>query len=353
MITIGVDAHKAIHVAMAVDETGRELANWRGPNSPAGWKQLADWVSELAGDRQWGIEGAWGNGRGLAQYLASLNETVYEINARWTAQARRVARTPAKTDRLDARAVALIVCQEAPKLPRVVLEDETVVLDLLTSERETLVVESTRIRNQLHALLLQLDSQYKSRLPSFDTVSGLDALEQYSASTTSVVQLQRAQSVRRLAQRLRLVLQQTRELAKQIRQLAADRLEPLTRVCGVNLLTAGTLAGILGPGVRFSSDSELAAYVGVSPLETSSAGLVRHRLNRGGNRRLNAILYRIVLTQAHYSPDARAYIDRRLHEGKTRREAHRCLRRFVVRSIWRLWKECCEAAPKDAFTNAA
>ena len=64
----------------------------------------------------------------------------------------------------------------------------------------------------------------------------------------------------------------------------------------------GTLAAILGPGNRFASDAQLAAYAGVAPLETSSAGLVRHRLNRGGNRRLNAVLYRIVLTQAHFFP---------------------------------------------------
>ncbi|MFQ5880739.1 MAG: transposase [Dehalococcoidia bacterium] len=78
-------------------------------------------------------------------------------------------------------------------------------------------------------------------------------------------------------------------------------------MCGVNLPSAGTLAGILGPGRRFASDAQLAAYAGVAPLETSSAGLMRHRLNRGGNRRLKAILYRIALTQARHSPEAKAY----------------------------------------------
>ena len=108
----------------------------------------------------------------------------------------------------------------------------------------------------------------------------------------------------------------------------------------MNLLTAGTLAAILGPGNRFASDAQLAAYAGVAPLETSSAGLIRHRLNRGGNRRLNAALYRIALTQAHHHPEAKAYIERRVSQGKTKREAHRALRRFVVQAIWRLWQEC-------------
>jgi transposase len=340
MITFGVDAHKRIHVAVALAESGQELGAWRGANSQEGWTELLSWSSAFGDVGHWGIEGAWGNGRGLAQHLVKAGETVYEINARWTAGKRRSARRPGKTDGLDARAVALLVRQESPDLPRVHVEDETAILDLLTTEREAAVEESTRLRNRIHALLLQIDPQYRSHLPSMGSAAGLYALESYSSSSTEVLQLRRAESVRRLAQRLRLVTNQMEALAAEIRVLAAARFSPLARLCGVSLLTAGTLAGILGPGARFRSDAELAAYAGVAPLEASSAGNVRHRLNRGGNRRLNSILYRIVLTQAHHHPEARAYIQRRISEGKTRREAHRCLRRYVVRALWRLWKEC-------------
>lgn len=71
---------------------------------------------------------------------------------------------------------------------------------------------------------------------------------------------------------------------------------------------------------------------------------MRHRLNRGGNRRLNAMLYMIAISQARHSEQARAYLDRRVSEGKTRREAIRALKRFLVRAIWRLWQECYPAA---------
>ncbi len=342
MITIGVDAHKRIHVALALDEAGQELSQWRGPNSPAGWQSLVQWGAEQGALRQWGIEGAWGYGRGLAQHLvtAGEGETVYEINARWTAIGRRSARKPGKTDRLDARAVALLVRQEAPSLPTVLPEDDTAILDLLTTEREGTLAEATRLRNQIHALLLQTDPEYKDHLPSLQSRAGLDALQTYTSSSQHLLQGQRAAAVRRLAARLRLALTQAKELAHQIKDYAAASFSPLTRLCGVNLLTAGTLAGILGPGRRFPTDAALAAYAGVAPLEASSAGLVRHRLNRGGNRRLNAVLYRIVLTQAHYSPQARAYLERRAAEGKTRREAFRALKRFIVRAVWRLWQEC-------------
>jgi transposase len=166
VITFGVDAHKSVHVALAVSDSGQELGDWRGPNSPEGWGELLKWSSSFGDSGHWGIEGAWGNGRGLAQHLVRSGATVYEINARWTAEKRRSARHPGKTDRLDARAVAQLVRQEAPDLPVVHQEDETAVLDLLTSEREAAVEESTRLRNRIHALLLQIDPQYRSQIPA-------------------------------------------------------------------------------------------------------------------------------------------------------------------------------------------
>jgi transposase len=353
VITIGVDAHKRVHVALGLDDAGQELGQWEGTNNAAGWQRIAQWGASLGSPRQWGIEGAWGYGRNLAQHLVASGETVYEVNARWTAAGRRGARKPGKTDRLDARAVALLVRQEASTLPRVHPEDDTAILDLLTSEREATVAEATRLRNQIHALLTQTDPDYRRYLPTLKSRAALDVLETYDPSVDNPLQVQRAAAVRRLAARLRLALLQAEELAEQIKVLAARRFSPLTRVCGINLITAGTLAGILGPGNRFASDAQLAAYAGVAPLEASSAGLVRHRLNRGGNRRLNAVFYRIVLTQAHHSPQARAYIDRRVSEGKSRREAHRALRRFVARAIWRLWQECQPAEATNAAQEAA
>jgi len=129
-------------------------------------------------------------------------------------------------------------------------------------------------------------------------------------------------------------------LVGQIRALAVPRFAPLTTICGVALLSAAALAGILGPGRRFAADAQLDAYAGAAPLEASSAGRTRHRRNRGGNRQLNAILYRIAVTQARGSPQARAYLARRSAEGTTRREAVRALKRFLARAVWRTWEEC-------------
>lgn len=340
MIVIGVDAHKRLHVAVALDDRGQVLEEWKGANSPAGWSTFFDWCRALGPERQVGIEGAWNMGRGLAQFLVERGESVFEVNSRWTALGRKSARSVGKTDVLDAQAVAATVLRERGSLPKVTVDDRTVVLDLLVSERQSAIVEATRLRNQIHSLLTVIDPGYEKCLPQLKSKAGLQALLEYSTPRSDVINQERAASVRRLAQRLQLASDQATALGKRIREIAAEHFQPFTEICGVSLLTAGALAGILGPGRRFATDAELAAYAGVAPLEASSAGKVRHRLNRGGNRQLNAILYRIVLAQSRMSPDARRYIERRRNEGKTRREAVRALKRYVVRAIWRIWQRC-------------
>ena len=340
MIAIGVDAHKRVHAALALDDAGTVLGSWRGPNTAKGWDDLGRWADQWSQPRHWGIEGAWNYGRGLAQFLVAHNEVVYDINPRWTAERRRRTRKLDKNDRLDAHAVAKLVREDGATLPPVHREDESVVLDLLVSEREAVLAETIRLRNQLHQLLLQLAPDYATSIPTLRTPAGLRAVEALLPEPSGFLQSQRTEAIGRLLKRLHLALEQTESLAAKIRELAAQQFLPLTEFCGVQLLTAGMLAGILGPGRRFTSEAQLAAYAGVAPIEASSAGTIRHRLNRGGNRRLNAILYRIALVQATSSPQAKAYLARRQAEGKTRREAIRALKRYIIRAIWRLWQRC-------------
>ena len=362
MITLGVDAHKSVHAAVALDDAGRELGRWRGANSRAGWAELYRWGAALgppAAPRRWGIEGAWNYGRGLAQHLVGAGETVHEVSPCWTAEGRRRARRRGKSDALDASAVARFVRQEAATLPPIAAEDETAVLDLLVTERAAAVAEAVRLRNRVHQLLLQLDPEYRTGRPALRTKAGLAAAERYATASPRALDQERAAAVRRLARRLRGVLEEAAALAEQIRARAAAGFAPLTRVCGVSLLTAGTLAGLLGPGPRFRTDAQLAAFAGAAPLEASSAGIVRHRLNRGGNRQLNRLLHQIALTQSRHAPEARAYLARRAAEGKTRREAFRALKRFLARAVWRRWQECLAqgrdslAAPAAPTASAA
>src|SRR5439155_25179550 len=121
---------------------------------------------------------------------------------------------------------------------------------------EGAIAEATRLRNQIHALLVQLDPEYEVRLPTLKSRAGLAVLTRYLATSGSVMQQERAAAVRRLAERLALTLAQAEGLARRIRQMAEETFAPLTRLCGISPLTAGALAGILGPGPRFTSDAQ-------------------------------------------------------------------------------------------------
>jgi transposase len=353
MITIGVDAHKRLHVAIALDATGQRCGHWQGANSPEGWAALAAWAQDLGAERCWGIEGAWNYGRGLAQQLVARGETVYDINPRWTAHERRRARNRSKSDERDAQAIALYVWRQDSSLPAVSAEDATAVLAVLVSQRQAAVAEATRLRNQAHQLLLQADPAYRDHLPALTTQAGIAALEHYQAPHAGVLAATRAAAVRMLGQRLRLAVEQAAALAQQIEVLARAHFSPLLRLKGVQAMTAAALAVILGPGRRFQTAAEVALYAGVAPLAVSSAGRVRHRLNRGGNRQLNALLYRIALTQLRCFPPAQAYVARRLSEGKSKREALRALKRHLVRVVFRLWLECLRGAPSHPVAQAA
>jgi transposase len=114
-----------------------------------------------------------------------------------------------------------------------------------------------------------------------------------------------------------------------------DEAEELLELVGCGTLTAAMLIGEVAGVVRFADDGKLAKHTGTAPLPASSGEKQRHRLNRSGNRQLNCALHRIAVTQARMHPPARAYLERKQAEGKSRREALRCLKRHLARTVYR------------------
>ena len=204
MIWIGVDAHKQVHLALALGREGvqgeRTIAN-----TPAAWAALLDWARQWP-ERIWAVEGAWYLGRGLAQYLAGQGERVHEVNGRWTARRRRGMRTPGKSDRLDARSVATLLREEADTLPRVYAEeDEQAAVTLWSHTQAELTKDLTRLINRLHDLLLQCDPQYKATLPDLTTKAAIAALKAYVAPGSGVLAREREAVVRATAAQLELL----------------------------------------------------------------------------------------------------------------------------------------------------
>jgi len=128
------------------------------------------------------------------------------------------------------------------------------------------------------------------------------------------------------------------ELDQELEQRTTEVAPALLELPGCAAVTAAKLLAEIGPIERFRSDAQLARHSGVAPLEASSGRTQRHRLDRGGNRQLNTALYRIAITQARYHAPARDYLERKRAEGKSRREALRCLKRLLIRVVFNTLK---------------
>lgn len=338
MDVIGVDCHKQVHAAVVIDDRGHEIGHWRGANTPAGWQELQAWRAAQAAGACWGIEGTGQYGRGLAQRLVQDGALVLEVNPRLTATMRRGSRQREKTDRTDALAVARVVQQEQAALPVVQAVDTSAVLAVLVAARDALVAEITAMRNQLHQHLVQLEPVRTAPWPPLTTVVGVTSLTTFTVEADALLTVHALQ-VRQLATRMVLAMAQAAVLKTEIIAQAATWTDPLQEIVGVGPLSAGMLAAQLS-GRTFASEAHLAMYAGVAPLQASSGTHVRHRLNRTGNRQLNAVLHRIALSQSHHSAQAREYLAKKQAEGKTRTEAFRCLKRFLARIVYRAWHRC-------------
>jgi transposase len=335
MLTIGVDPHKRLLVACAVNEAAQALERWSGVNNRAGWESFLSWSADLAQPLQVAIEGTGSYGAGLARCLAARGFTVYEVNPRWTAQGRRSARRRDKSDDDDALSIARVALREDPALPlvRPPTDGPEELLAVLVAAREELLVDATRIGNRIHAYLPLLEPDYKRLLPDLSAKDGVAALLAYQPLTSSRVELAHLAAVHRFARLLGAIREDLAALTAEIEQLAKVHYPGLIAINGLGPLSAGQIVGLVGQRV-FRSEAHFAAYTGASPIQASSAGKTRHRLSRFGNRKLNAVLYRAAMTQCRSYQPAKEYVRRRQQDGLTYREALRCLKRFLARRIY-------------------
>jgi transposase len=347
MIWIGIDAHKRVHQAVALSADG-VYAHKVIANTAMGWADLVQWASGWP-ERVWAVEGSGSLGRGLAQFLVGRGEHVREVNPRWTAQRRRTQRRFGKSDRLDAQAIARLLREEGESLPLVQADELAVAsLQLWSRLRQDLVDDMTRLRNRLHALLLLCDPEYRRAIRSLRSQRGVQAARTYTAPGSGPLARVREQAVRQLAEQLALLVRQERELRAKLEALVRQQFGPLLAIAGVRPIIAAGLVAELGQPRPGFGVPQLAAVAGVAPIEASSAGGIRHRLSRRGNRRLNMLLYLIALAQERAYAPAQAYMARRQQEGRTAREARRALKRHLVRRIWHQWQACWAATGADA-----
>jgi transposase len=328
-VAVGVDTHRATHTAVALDSVGRELGVLRVEATEAGYERLLRWAESLGGCA-FAIEGAASYGAGLARFLTGAGMRVFECE-----RPSRRDRRRGKNDRLDALHAARRLAAGVG-LSELRGNGRRELLRVLLVERRGADRARTACLNQLHALIVTAAPALRSRLPEANgaaLVAGVARLRHRASEDMEQAAL--VDVLRRLAARARALDEEMRAGEQRIAQLVAIVAPGLLDECGVGPICAAQLIVSSGEPGRMRSEAAFAALAGTSPVEAASGGTSRHRLNRGCDRQLNCALHRIALTRTRFHAQTAAYYQRQLAQGKSTREALRCVKRTLARHFYR------------------
>lgn len=330
----GFDCHKSTHVGVALNSVGRVLDTTSFPTTATGYREALAWLRAFGPVTAIGVESTGSYGAALARVLRDAGERVIEINQphRHT-RARR-----GKTDTIDAEAAARKVLSgeatgaaknthgivEAIRQLRVVrdgaMKARTAALAQLG---DLLITAPVTIREQLNR---RKSLEGKATICAAFRVGGLAVDDPLGAAK---------HALRSVARRIGQLTAEAATLACQLDDLVA-RAAPATRH-RLGLGTHNTAALLVAAGEnidRLHSEAAFAHLCAAAPIPASSGQTTRHRLNPNGNRQANRALHMAVIVRLRYCSRTNAYLTRRVHEGRTKREIIRCLKRYVAREVY-------------------
>jgi transposase len=331
-IVLGVDTHKDTHVAAVVTAAGVFRASQSFPTTADGYQQLLAWAAAFGQLSRAGVECTGSYGAALSRYLRAQGVMVFEVNQPDKATRRRRG----KTDTIDAEAAARAVITGRATASAKAGDGPVEMLRLFKLAKTSATKSRAQAINQLKAVLVATDPALRESLTGLSNLKLIRACGDLDGSAPDTAGAA-AHTLKMLARRIQHLTEEITDLTERITQVIAEHNPQLLACYGVGPDTAATLLTAAGDNPeRLTSEASFAALCGVSPVEASSGKTQRRRLNRGGNRQANSALYTIVLARLRWDTRTRGYIERRVSEGKTRREALRCLKRYVAREIFRL-----------------
>ncbi len=345
VVMIGVDPHKASHTAVAINAAEQPLGQVRVRASAVQAERLLEWAQAWP-ERAWAVEGAGGVGHLLAQQLLAAGERVLDVPPKLAARVRLLATGAInKNDQNDARSVA-VAALRSPGVREAQRDDHAAVLKLWSKRYQDLGRARNQIACRLHQVLCELipggvageiTAGQAGQMLSSITPSGTVAAAHWELAT------ELTEDLRGIDARIR----QTRKKADIAVRAAGTS---LTGLFGVGPVIAAAVIGDVRHVSRFPNRDHFAAYNGTAPIEVSSGGRKVYRLSRRGNRRLNHAIHMAAVTQIRYrhSP-GRAYYQKKLAEGKTGKEALRCLKRQISDGIF----ACLRADAQRAAAESA
>ena len=338
---IGIDVHKDTHTAVGISPYGEKMFEITVGNYKQDFKTLEEKVKEHSGvlSSFFGLEDVRGYGERLAGYLYE-KYPLYHVSSVLVDKQRQNATHPEKSDSLDALGVAKVMIQSIDTLLPYTISKEgekAKQLKEISIDREDLVLERTRLKNQVHTLLYRIyNTEYKQKFK--DTFS-LKALR-FWRNAKPRCDLYLLKTMKRKVRRLLDIHVEVVDLEKDMDKLLTEGEYTIQTASGCGVVLASTIVGEIGDINRFTSPGALSKYAGCSPRERSSGKKTRHVKSRSGNRRLNCAFHRMALSQISRMGNdrARTYFKRKISEGKSKSQALVCLRRQMVNIVWMMMK---------------
>jgi transposase len=330
-VMIGIDPAKGSHAAAAVTSGEVAVAELEVRATRRQTNELLEWAERFP-QRSWAVECANGHGYLLAQQLIAAGEHVVDVPSTLAARVRVLDTTRSqKNDANDARSVAIVALRH-PDLRVVTVEDHVAVLRMLAKRHKQLSSLKTQAAARLHAVLAVL-------------IPGGLGKEMVVRHACELLRRVRPNTMVQ-GERKRLAHQHLAEVRRLEKELKASKASlagaveasgtSLVDIYGVGPVVAGLLIGYSGDMTRFPTRHHYATYNGTAPIDASSGTKKRHRLNPRGNRMLNHALHLIAITQLRYpNTEGRIFYERKLTEGKTKKEAIRALKRRLSDVVYR------------------
>ena len=330
-ITGGVDTHLDVHVAAALDPTGELLGVESFDTTPAGYAQLHDWLCSFGELERVGVEGTGSYGAGLTRHLHAEGVKVIEVDR----PNRQKRRRRGKSDTQDAISAAR-AAQSGDSCGEAKTRDGNVEsMRVLRVARSSARKARTQCLNQMRSIISTAPEPVRAELRHLNVYRLIERASAYRPGHKRDVTSLTKVSLRMLARRAAALEAEIADIDAILEQLVNETAPELIARPGIGVDSASTLLVAAGdnPG-RLRSEATFAHLCGASPLDASSGKQEHHRLNRGGDRQANSALWRIVITRMVYDPRTTAYIERRMKEGLTKKEAFRCLKRYIAREVY-------------------
>lgn len=343
-VIIGVDTHKSNHIAVAINMQGARLGDMTIPANRQGYCDLEAWATRFGSVKAFGIEGTGSYGAGLARELMIKGHTVLDVMR----PNRQLRYLHGKSDSLDAESAARSVLNgQASALAKTQAGSSEMIRHIKVA-RDSAMKAKSQAMITLKTLIVNAPVELRDTL---DQIRGPISLVRHIAALrpgkiTSPTASAKA-SMRAIARRWLALHDEIQTHEEELERMVCEKAPELMESHGISTQTVAEMLILVGDNPeRIKSEAALAKMCGVCPIPASSGKTNRMRLNRGGNRQANAAVYRVAIVRMRDDEQTKAYAAKRTAEGKTRREIVRCVKRYIVREIYR--HLCAPVTPRSS-----